>query len=82
MKYRLGDTVRVSKPIKLKALTEDEMNEQLREGLLAMRESRVPTWLQEDYEDIVLTTQAMVDEYNAPLIDPTSTTNTKPIAKS
>lgn len=63
-RYRLGDTIR--KPIEavFEALDEEGMNQQLREALVAMATGTVPDFACQKYEDIVLTTQQMVDEAN------------------
>lgn len=63
-KAMLGDTVRIPVPSKLEALDEEGINRQIRESLVAMAQGTVPEWACEKYKDVVLTTQAMVDEYN------------------
>jgi len=62
--YRLGDTVRVPIEAEFKALSPEEMDQQLRDTLIAWSEGRTPEWACEQYEYLVLTTKAMVDDHN------------------
>lgn len=66
MKYRLGDTVRIVREVKLTPMTEERFCADLLYALYGelLKDGPTPSCF-EEYDDIVLTTQEMVDEFNA-----------------
>lgn len=61
---RLGDTVRIEVHTPFVALDRDGMNKQLQETLIAMNKGETPEYAQIKYQNVVLTTPEMVEEYN------------------
>lgn len=65
MKAFLGDTVAVDFYPTLKSFSKEEMNNQLREQLIWLFGGAFPKSFVEEKRYVTLTTQEMVDEYNA-----------------
>lgn len=69
MKARLGDTVAIPIPSEFRPATGKDLDRQLQETLLYMAGGPMPDYMVEKKDYFVLTTQEMVDDYNASLYD-------------